>query len=94
VTVQKAGVSIRDHGAGIAASDLPHVFDRFYRAPTARSMPGSGLGLAIVKEIVEAHGGRVTAENAPGGGAVFTVSLPSSGHTKARASATEAGRGP
>jgi two-component system sensor histidine kinase MprB len=94
VTVQKAGVSIRDHGPGIAASDLPHVFDRFYRASTARSMPGSGLGLAIVREIVEAHGGRVTAENAQGGGAVFTVNLPSSGHTESRASATEVGRGP
>ena len=92
VTVENAEVSIRDHGSGIAASDLPHVFDRFYRASTARSMPGSGLGLAIVKEIVEAHGGRVTAENAPGGGAVFNVSLPSSDYTEATAPATEMGR--
>jgi len=92
VTTENGNVSIRDHGPGIASADLPYVFDRFYRAPSARSMPGSGLGLAIVREIVEAHGGRVTAENAPGGGAVFNLSLPSSNDTDARASTT--GRDP
>jgi two-component system sensor histidine kinase MprB len=93
VAVEDAEVSIRDHGSGIAASDLPYVFDRFYRASTARSMPGSGLGLAIVREIVEAHGGRVTAENAPGGGAIFNVRLPSSERAEVGRT-TEAGRQP
>jgi hypothetical protein len=52
------------------------VFDRFYRAPEARSAPGSGLGLAIAQQIAEAHAGSVKAANAPGGGAVFTLRLP------------------
>ena len=55
---------VRDHGPGIAEADLPHVFDRFYRATAARSMPGSGLGLAIVKQVAESHGGTITAERA------------------------------
>ena len=59
---------MRDHGPGIAEDDLPHVFDRFYRAPAARGLPGSGLGLAIVKHVADAHGGSVVAEPAPGGG--------------------------
>ena len=50
-------VTVRDHGPGIAAEDLPHVFDRFYRATAARNLPGSGLGLAIVKQVAQAHGG-------------------------------------
>ena len=62
---------VRDHGPGIAAEDREHVFDRFYRATDARSLPGSGLGLAIVREVAEAHGGSVTAEDAPGGGALL-----------------------
>ena len=66
---------VRDHGPGIAESDLPHVFDRFYRAPAARAVPGSGLGLAIVRQVVDEHGGTVVAENAPGGGARFRVRL-------------------
>ena len=68
-------VTVRDHGPGIAAEDLPHVFDRFYRATAARKLPGSGLGLAIVKQVAQAHGGVVTAENAPDGGAVFRLRL-------------------
>jgi signal transduction histidine kinase len=68
---------VRDSGPGIPAEDLPHIFDRFYRGDKARSSDGaSGLGLAIARSLVEAHGGRITAENAPGGGAQFTVSLP------------------
>ena len=66
---------MRDHGPGIAAEDRPLVFDRFYRSSTARSMPGSGLGLAIVREVAEAHGGTVTAEEAPGGGALMRLRL-------------------
>ena len=69
-------VIVRDHGPGISAIDQPHLFDRFYRADTARSKPGSGLGLAIVEQIVTAHGGTITAANHPGGGAVFTISMP------------------
>ncbi|HET9674443.1 MAG TPA: HAMP domain-containing sensor histidine kinase [Gaiellaceae bacterium] len=66
---------VRDHGPGIAADDLPRVFDRFYRAPSARGVPGSGLGLAIVRQVVEEHGGSVSAENASDGGASFLVKL-------------------
>jgi two-component system sensor histidine kinase MprB len=69
-------VSVRDHGPGIATEDLPHVFDRFYRAPAARSMPGSGLGLAIVRGVVDEHGGTVTAGAATGGGTVIVLDLP------------------
>ena len=76
VTVRDGAVTVRDHGSGFASEDLPHVFDRFYRSAAARSTPGSGLGLAIVRQIVEAHGGRATAENAPDGGAVVRLELP------------------
>jgi two-component system sensor histidine kinase MprB len=69
-------IGVRDRGPGIAPSDLPHVFERFYRAPGARGMPGSGLGLAIVRQVAELHGGSVTAEAAPGGGALLRLSLP------------------
>lgn len=67
---------ITDQGPGIAAADLPFVFDRFYRSPEARQLPGSGLGLAIVKQVADAHGGTVTLENAPGGGVRATFTLP------------------
>jgi two-component system, OmpR family, sensor histidine kinase MprB len=69
-------LTVRDRGPGIAADDRERVFDRFYRAPTARSLPGSGLGLAIVREVAEAHGGTVSAEDAPGGGALLRFRLP------------------
>jgi two-component system sensor histidine kinase MprB len=75
VTLGDAVLSIRDHGPGFGAQDLPRVFERFYRADDARSMPGSGLGLAIVRQTAEAHGGWVKAENAPGGGALIQVSF-------------------
>jgi two-component system sensor histidine kinase MprB len=77
VGVEDQTITVRDHGPGIAPEDLPHVFDRFYRAATARKLPGSGLGLAIVKQVAESHGGAVTAENAPDGGAVFRLRLGS-----------------
>jgi two-component system sensor histidine kinase MprB len=76
VTLSSGELCVRDHGPGIAAEDRPHVFDRFYRAPSARSLPGSGLGLAIVREVAEAHGGAVAAEDAPGGGALLRLKLP------------------
>lgn len=80
VTVRDGWVSVRDHGPGFGEDDLPHVFDRFYRAADARRLPGSGLGLAIVRQAAEAHGGRAEAANAPGGGAVVRVRFTSVGH--------------
>lgn len=78
IAVRDGAVEVRDHGAGIADDDLPHVFDRFYRADGARGLPGSGLGLAIVRQVAEAHGGTVRADNAPGGGARLRLALPAS----------------
>jgi two-component system sensor histidine kinase MprB len=80
VEVRLAGreLTVRDHGPGIAPEDREHVFDRFYRASAARSLPGSGLGLAIVREVAEAHGGSVTVEEPPGGGALLRLSLTKS----------------
>ncbi|HEX5908937.1 MAG TPA: HAMP domain-containing sensor histidine kinase [Thermoleophilaceae bacterium] len=66
-------LSVRDHGPGFEEADLPHVFERFYRAAAARSTPGSGLGLAIVAQAAEAHGGFAEAANADGGGALLRV---------------------
>ncbi|MBA2504658.1 MAG: HAMP domain-containing protein [Thermoleophilaceae bacterium] len=66
-------LTVRDHGPGFAREDIEHVFDRFYRAESARGMQGSGLGLAIVRQSVESHGGWVRAENASDGGAVVTA---------------------
>jgi two-component system, OmpR family, sensor histidine kinase MprB len=76
VGVTDSEVTVRDHGPGISEEDLPHVFDRFYRAADARNLPGSGLGLAIVRQVAQTHGGEATAENAPDGGAVFRLKLP------------------
>jgi two-component system sensor histidine kinase MprB len=76
VAVHCGTVGVRDHGPGIPPEDLPHVFDRFYRAAAARTLPGSGLGLAIVRQIAEAHGGTVTAAHAEGGGSLFTLRIP------------------
>jgi heavy metal sensor kinase len=74
-----ASLEVRDTGLGIAQSDLPHVFERFYRADKARSreLGGSGLGLSIVKSIVNAHGGEVTVSSDGTAGTRFTVSIPS-----------------
>jgi two-component system sensor histidine kinase MprB len=73
VSLSDGVLSVRDHGPGFEEADLPHVFERFYRADRARKLPGSGLGLAIVRQAAEAHGGWVTAENAPGGGAIVRI---------------------
>ncbi|HXV02209.1 MAG TPA: ATP-binding protein [Gaiellaceae bacterium] len=75
VRVADGTVEVRDHGPGIDDSDLPYVFDRFYRSRSARTMPGSGLGLAIVRQVAEAHGGQVVAERADGGGTRVTIRL-------------------
>jgi signal transduction histidine kinase len=74
----KARVTFKDHGAGISAVDLPHVFERFYRGDPSRTRAtgGFGLGLAIVKALVEAYGGSITAESAPGQGTRMIVELP------------------
>ncbi len=69
---------VTDSGPGIAAADLPRVFDRFFRADGARSTSGTGLGLSIVRQVVESHGGSVRAEPAPGGGARFCLVFPAS----------------
>jgi two-component system sensor histidine kinase MprB len=74
-----ARVEVSDRGPGIAPEDRAHVFDRFYRATAARSMPGSGLGLSIVKHVVDAHAGRVWADENPGGGAVVGFEIPARG---------------
>jgi two-component system, OmpR family, sensor histidine kinase MprB len=75
VRVEDGTVIVRDHGPGIDETDLPHIFDRFYRSSSARTMAGSGLGLAIVRQIAEAHGGGVVAERAEGGGTRITLRL-------------------
>lgn len=69
-------ITVRDHGPGIAPSDLPRVFERFYKGDTSRSGTGVGLGLAIVKHAVRAHSGTVEVVSTPGEGAAFTVTLP------------------
>ncbi len=69
-------LEVRDHGPGIDEADLPRVFERFYRAPTARSMPGSGLGLAIVRHVVTDHGGTVEVLRPAGGGTLVRIALP------------------
>ncbi|MFI6869505.1 ATP-binding protein [Nocardia sp. NPDC050406] len=76
ITVRDRTVTVRDRGPGIDATDRTAVFDRFYRADRTRSTPGSGLGLAIVHDIVTAHGGTVSADNHPEGGATFRFTLP------------------
>jgi two-component system sensor histidine kinase MprB len=76
VAVSAGEVEVRDHGPGIDESDLPYVFDRFYRSPSARGLPGSGLGLAIVRRVAEAHGGSVTAERPAGGGTLVRLRVP------------------
>ncbi|HET9079925.1 MAG TPA: SpoIIE family protein phosphatase [Trebonia sp.] len=71
-------MTVADTGSGIAAEDLPHLFDRFYRAAssTGRSTEGSGIGLALVKSLVDMHGGTITVDSTPGAGTAVTVRLP------------------
>jgi len=68
---------VRDSGIGIAASELPHIWDRLFRGDRSRTERGLGLGLSLVKAIVEAHAGSVDVVSEPGRGSVFTVTLPS-----------------
>ncbi|AWW42569.1 HAMP domain-containing sensor histidine kinase [Streptomyces cadmiisoli] len=76
VRLTGGALTVRDHGPGIPAEELPHVFDRFWRSPSARALPGSGLGLSIVARTVRQAGGEVTLARADGGGTVVTVRLP------------------
>ncbi|MEV4112858.1 HAMP domain-containing sensor histidine kinase [Nonomuraea sp. NPDC049695] len=76
VRLRDGRLTVRDHGPGLPAEELPHVFERFWRSPSARGLPGSGLGLAIVAQAVAEAGGEVRLANAPGGGAIATMELP------------------
>jgi signal transduction histidine kinase len=71
-------VKIMDTGIGVPEAALPHLFQEFYRADNARAIErdGTGLGLAFAKQVVERHGGRIWVENNPGGGSIFTFTLP------------------
>jgi two-component system sensor histidine kinase MprB len=75
VAVADAHVSVTDHGPGIADEDLPHIFERFYRAPAARGMPGAGLGLAIVGNVARANGGTIAVRTGRDG-STFTLAFP------------------
>jgi two-component system phosphate regulon sensor histidine kinase PhoR len=77
-------LTVADQGPGIEREEQRHIFERFYRARSARGKTsrGSGIGLSLVKHIAEAHGGRVTVDSAPGRGATFIVSLPIGGETE------------
>jgi two-component system sensor histidine kinase MprB len=76
VRLHDGELSVRDHGPGISAADLPYIFDRFYRGAEARGRPGSGLGLAIVQQVATQQGGSISAESAAGGGTRMRLRLP------------------
>jgi two-component system sensor histidine kinase KdpD len=73
---ESAIIEVADHGPGIPEKELGHVFDKFYRVQRPDKVTGTGLGLTICKGIVEAHGGKVTAENRMGGGTIIRIRLP------------------
>jgi two-component system, OmpR family, sensor histidine kinase MprB len=78
IWVRRGTITVSDRGPGLAAGDVHRVFDRFYRADAARSLPGSGLGLAIVADIAQAHDGTAFARNRPGGGATIGIEIGAS----------------
>ena len=75
-TEQQAKIVVADNGNGIAASDLPHIFERMYQCDHSRSAKGNGLGLSIAKELVSIHKGTITAASVPGNGTTFIIILP------------------
>src|SRR5207245_8236514 len=76
-TAQEVLIWVKDQGIGIAAHDLPHLFERFYRAVTLdRSISGFGIGLYLTKELVQGHGGRIWVESTKGQGSTFFLALP------------------
>ena len=85
VVLRDGELTVRDRGPGIPAGERAHVFDRFYRGADARGRPGSGLGLAIVRQVAETHGGSIAVEEAPGGGALFRLTLLAAGANAAPA---------
>jgi signal transduction histidine kinase len=86
-SANQATVTVTDSGIGIEQAALRRVFDRFYRADDARNRDsgGAGLGLSIARQLVEEHGGRITAESSPGRGSTFTVTLPLAAPRSSRA---------
>jgi heavy metal sensor kinase len=76
LTGGRVEIEVRDTGPGISATDLPHVFERFYRGDPSRSLTGAGLGLSFARAVARAHGGDITAASSPGDGSTFTVTLP------------------
>jgi len=72
-------ISVTDHGVGIGADDLPHIFERFFRAKTSTGIPGTGIGLNLTKMLVEMHDGSISLESSIGDGSIFTVRLPVDG---------------
>jgi two-component system sensor histidine kinase BaeS len=75
---ERAVLDVQDTGPGIAADELPRVFDRLWRGRAAERVAGSGIGLAVAREIVAAHGGTITATSPSDGGATLTIRLPTS----------------
>jgi two-component system sensor histidine kinase KdpD len=73
---KEISVSVNDRGIGIPAGDLEHIFEKFYRVERPEKISGTGLGLSISRGIIEAHGGRIWAENRSGGGTTISFSLP------------------
>lgn len=71
-----ATIGVQDSGPGIAADDLPRIFDRFFRSDRSRHRPGSGLGLSLAQAVAHAHGGRIEVASAPGAGSLFTLIVP------------------
>jgi two-component system sensor histidine kinase KdpD len=69
-------VEVADRGPGLPEEDLIHLFDKFYRGPQDGRTSGAGLGLSICKGFIQIHGGTITAQNRPGGGALFRLTLP------------------
>ncbi|MFJ3520699.1 ATP-binding protein [Streptomyces sp. NPDC090131] len=76
ISLEDGVLNVRDHGPGLSQEDLVHAFDRFWRSPSARSLPGSGLGLSIVSQTAAQVGGTAALANAPDGGAVATLRIP------------------